>query len=159
MYVTNPTAFLRKLKMALTILSKISDNVSKIFPANLLRKFASLFNQFFQGPIIFQQPNPEAAGSSPYPRTPLIASTIIGREGNKKSKSIEAIVIFCSLNKVRLLSAKDEFLSRTFSMDSLILAIYVCNTFLFCNSHSRHGCGSVFKSSNLFIYSCLCSSE
>ena len=79
-------------------------------------------------------------------------STYNCREGNKKSKSINAIVISCSRNKVQILSAKDASLSRIFSMVCLIRATYVCKSFLFCNSISSHACGSFFRSSNLSLF-------
>ena len=77
----------------------------------------------------------------------------------ERAVSIEKIVIPCSRNKAVILSAKDVFLSRTFSRVCLILATCVRRSFQFCDNISSLACFSVFKSSNLSLYSCLCSSE
>lgn len=58
---TNPTALPRKLKMALTTLLTITGNASTVFPANILRVSASLFNTFFKASSSFGGDDPEAA--------------------------------------------------------------------------------------------------
>ena len=72
---------------------------------------------------------------------------------------IENTVMPCSRNKVRILFAKDVFFSGTFSRVCLIFATCVWRSFRFCGSISNLACFSVFKSSNLSLYNCLCSSE
>ena len=98
------------------------------------------------------------SGCLPPPKTPVKASTIVEMV-IERAVTIEKIVVPCSRNKVRNLSAKDVFLSKTFSRVCLILATCVWRSFRFCDSISNLACFSVFKSSNLSLYSCLCSSE
>ena len=58
------------------------------------------------------------------PKTPVKASTIVEMV-IERAVTIEKIVVPCSRNKVQNLSAKDVFLSKTFSRVCLILATCV----------------------------------
>ena len=64
------------------------------------------------------------SGCLPPPKTPVKASTIVEMV-IERAVTIEKIVVPCSRNKVRNLSAKDVFLSKTFSRVCLILATCV----------------------------------
>ena len=150
---TNLTAFLKKLKIAPTTLPTIAGNASTIFPASLLSASASLPNHFFKIPSSFGGEPPIPA--SP-PKTPVIASTIV-EIVIERAVSIENIVIPCSRKRVRILSAKDVFWSRTFSMVCLILATWIWRSSRFCDSISSLACFSVFKSPYLSLHNCLCS--
>ena len=77
----------------------------------------------------------------------------------EKAVNIENMVMPCSRNRARIISANDVFLSRTFSRVFLTLATCVRRSFRFCDSISSLAFFSVFKSSNLSLYDCLCSSE
>ena len=81
----------------------------------------------------------------------LLPSTIveINIEG---AVSIENIVMPCSRNKVGILSAKDAFLSRTFSRVCLILATCVCRCLGFCDSILAL---PVFRYLGRLIYLCI----
>ena len=111
---TNPTTLPKKLKIASTTLSKIAGNASTTFPASLLSASASLSN-----------PPSSIGGEPPVPpppgKTPVIARTIVEMV-IESAVRIENMVMPCSRNKIRILSAKDVFLSRTFSRVCLILA-------------------------------------
>ena len=117
---TNPTAFPRKLKAAPAILPMIPGSASATFPASLLRASANLSNHFFRVPLPFngEPPAPQL------PPPPVMARTIVAMV-IERAVSIEAMVMPCSLNRVRILSAKDASLSRTFSIVCLILATCV----------------------------------
>ena len=117
----NPTVFPRKLKMAPTTPPTMAGNASTAFPATLLRASASLSNHFFRVPLSFDG---EPSVPLPPPKTHVMARTIV-EIVIERAVSIENIVIPCSLNKVRILSARDVSLSETFSRVCLILATYV----------------------------------
>ena len=144
---TNPTAFPRKLKMAPTTLPMMAGNTSTAFPPSLLRTSASLSNHFFKVPLPFDgEPVP------PVPqKTPVMERTIV-QIVIDRVVSIAAMVIPCSLNRMRILSPKDVSLSRTFSMVCFILATCVWRSFRFCNNISSLACFSVFRLSNLSLY-------
>ena len=61
---------------------------------------------------------------SPKTRTIVMASKIV-EMAIERAVSAENMVMLCSRNKARILSAKDVFLSRTFSRVCLILATCV----------------------------------
>ena len=114
---TNPTAFSKKLKKAPTTLPTMAANASADFLTSLLSASANLSNHFFKVPLSF--------GGIPHvllppPKTPVTARTIV-EMFIEMTVSIGAIVIPCSSNRVRILSAKDVSLSRTFLMVCLIL--------------------------------------
>ena len=92
------------------------------------------------------------------PKTTVMERTIV-EIVVERAVSLKNMVIPCSLNKVRILSAKDGSFSRIFSRVCLILATYVWRSFQFCDSISSLACFLVFKSSNLSLHNCLCSSE
>ena len=152
----NPTAFPRKLKMVPTTLSTMAGNASTAFPRSLLSASASLFNLFFKVPLSFDGGPP--APQLPPPKTPVMARIILEMV-IERTDSIENMFIPCSRNKVQILSAKDVSLSKTFSRVSLILATCVWRSFRFCDSIYNLAFFSVFKSSNLSLYNCLCPSE
>ena len=114
---TNPTALPKKLKIAPTTLPTIAGNASTAFPTSLLSAFANLSNypSSFDGDPHVHLPPPKA---------PVIARAIAEMVIEKVVR-IENMVMPCSRNKVQILSAKDVFLSRTFSRDYLILATCV----------------------------------
>ena len=60
----------------------------------------------------------------PPPKTPVMARTVATMV-IEKAVNIENMVILCSRNRVRILSAKDVSFSRTFSRVYLILATCV----------------------------------
>ena len=151
---TNPTAFLRKLRIPPTTLPTMAGNASAAFPASLLSAFANLYNHFFKTPSFF---GGEPPASPPLPKTPVMARTII-EIVIEKAVSIENIVMPCSRNKVRIPSVRDVSLSRTFAMVYLILATCIWRSCRFCDNVSSLACFSVFKSSNLSLCNCLCSS-
>ena len=114
----NPTALPKKPRMPPTAFPTIAGNASVDFPANLLSASASLSNYFLKTPSSF-------GGEPPVPpKAPVMARTIV-EIVIERAVSIENMVIPCSRNKVRILSAKDVSLSRTFSRVCLILAICV----------------------------------
>ena len=119
---TNPTAFPRKLKVTPTTLRTMAGNASTAFHASLLSAFANLLNHFFNTSSSFG--GEPSVPLLPSPKTPSMARTIVAMF-IERVISIEKIVMPCSLNRVRILSAKDTSLSRTFSMVCLILATYV----------------------------------
>ena len=100
---TNPTAFLRKLVS--TTFPTITGNASTAFPASLLSASASLSNYFFKIPSSF---GGEPPFPLPPPKAPVMARTIV-EIVIEKAVSIENIVLPCSRNKVRILSANDVF--------------------------------------------------
>ena len=152
---TNPTPFPRKPKIAPTILPMIAGNASAAFPASLLSASASLSNHFFRVPLSFD--GGLTAPPLPPPKPPSMARTIVEIVMDWAVR-IEAIVKPCSLNRIRILSARDISLSRTFSRVCLILATCVWRSFRFCDSISSLVCFSVFRSCNLSLYDYLCSS-
>ena len=87
-----------------------------------------------------------------------MASTIVEID-IERAVSTENMVMPCSRNKVRIISAKDVFLSRTFSRICLILTTCVWRSFRFCDSISRLGCFSVFRWPDLSLYNCFYSSK
>ena len=91
------------------------------FPASLLSAFVSLSNHFFNIPSSF-------GGEPPVPpppqKTPVIARAIVEMV-IERAVSNENIVMPCSQKRVRILSANDVFLLRTFSRVCLILATCV----------------------------------
>ena len=96
----------------------IAGNASTSFLTNLLSASTSLSKipLSFGGELSVPSPPP--------PETPVMARTIVAII-IEKAASIEDMVIPCSLNRVQILSSKDVFLSRTFSMVCLILATCV----------------------------------
>ena len=119
---TNPTAFPRKLKMAPKTLPTIAGNASAAFPAIFLRATASPSNHFFKVPLYFYGGPP--APPLPPPKAHVMARTIVEMV-IERAVSIENMVILCFLNRMRILSAKDTSLLRTFSRVCLILATCV----------------------------------
>ena len=122
---TNPTTFPRKLKIAPKALPTIAGNSSTAFPASLLSVFASLSNHFFNTPSSF-------GGGPPAPPPPQkipVVANIIVETVIEKAVSIENILMPCSENKVRILSANDVLRSRTFSRVCLILVTCVWRSF------------------------------
>ena len=97
--------------MAPTTLPTMAGNVSTAFPASLLSASASLSNHFFKVPLSFD--GEPSAPSLPPPKTPVMARTIV-EIVFERAVSIKNMVIPCSRNKLRILSAKDISLSRTF---------------------------------------------
>ena len=93
----------------------IFSNSLRILVENLLRPSPPL------------QPTP--------PKTPVIARTIV-EIVIEKAVNIENMVMPCSRNRVRIISANDVFLSRTFSRVFLTLATCVRRSFRFCDSIS-----------------------
>ena len=85
----------------------MTGNASTAFPASLLSAFASLSNYFFKAPSSF-------GGEPPVPlppsKTPVMARAIV-EIVIERAVSIEKMIIPCSQNKVRILSANDVFLS------------------------------------------------
>ena len=115
---TNPMCLHKKPKMAPATLPTKAGNASTAFPASLLSASASLSNHFYKTPSSFDGEPP----ATPHPRkTPVMASTIVEIVIEMTTR-IENMVMPCSRNKVRILSAKDVFLSRTFPRVGLILA-------------------------------------
>ena len=102
---TNPTALPKKLKMATTTLPKTAGNAATPFPAILLSVFANLSNDFFKIPSSFGGKPP---APPPPPKTPVIARSIVEIVIQIAVRT-ENMVIPCSRNKVRILSAKDVF--------------------------------------------------
>ena len=107
---TNPTALLKKLKIAPTTLPTIAGNASMAFTASLFSAFASLLNHLFKTPSSF---GGEPPAPPPHPKTIVMTSTIVEMV-IEKVVSIENMVMPCSQNKEWIFSAKDVFLSRTF---------------------------------------------
>ena len=152
----NPTAFPKKLKMAPTTLPTIAGNGWIAFPANPLSASGSLSNHFFKTLSSFDG---EPPAPPPPPKTHVIARTNV-QIVIESAVRIGNMVVPCSRNKARIVSAKDVFLSRNFSRFCLILATCVWRSFRFYYSISSLACFSVFKSSNLSLCNyCLCSSE
>ena len=106
---TNPTAFPRKLKMAPTTLptTAIAGNTLAAFPANLLSASTSLSNHFFKAPLSF---GGEPPVPPPPPKTSVMARTIL-QMVIERADRVATIVMSCSLNRMRILSAKDASLS------------------------------------------------
>ena len=50
-----------------------------VYPANLLRAFANLFNRFFKAPLPDGGDNPEATGPPPSPKIPVIVKQLSRR--------------------------------------------------------------------------------
>ena len=129
----------------------IAGNVSVAFPVSLLSAFATLSNHVFKLSSF--------GGGEPPTQTllppPVMKRTIVAMVIDRAA-SFEGMVIPRSLNRVGILSAKDASLSRTFSSVCLILATCVSRSFRFCDSISSLACFSVFRSSNLSLYNCLC---
>ena len=119
-----------------------------------------LSNHFFKTTACFDG---ESAAPPSAPKTPSYGKYNCWNshwKGVQDWKYALVMVIPCSWNKVQILSAKDVFLSRTFSRICLILATCVWRYFRFCDSISSLACFSVFRSSgNLSLYNCLCSSK
>ena len=111
----------RKLKIAPKTLSTIAGNASMAFLGSLFRASANLSNHFFKAPSSFGKEPPVPLSS---PNAPVIARAIVEIVIEREVK-IENMVMPCPLNKVRILSVKDVFLSRTFSRVCLIFATCV----------------------------------
>ena len=101
---TNPTAFLTKLKISPITFPSMTRNASAAFPTSPFWKSACLINQFFKVPSPFG----ELKAVGIHPKTSVTA-TIILEIVIERAVSIDAILIHCSQNKVRILSAKDAF--------------------------------------------------
>ena len=153
---TNSTVFQRKLKIAPTALPTMVGNASTAFPVSLLSTSANLFNHFFKTPSSF---GVEPLAPSPPPKTPVMVRTIVEIVIEKAAIN-ENMVIPWSRKRVRILSANFASWSRTFAMICLILILGTCvwRSFRFCDSIFSLACFSVFKSSNLYLYNCICSS-
>ena len=102
---TSSTVFPRKLKIAPTTLPAIAGNTSTAFLASLSSAFASLSNHFFKTP---SSSGGEPPVPPPPPKTPMMANTIV-EIVIEKAVTIENMVMPCSRNKVRILSANDVF--------------------------------------------------
>ena len=89
----------------------MTGNASAAFPASLLIAFATLSNHFFKVPLSFDggPPGPPL----PPPKRPVMARIIV-KIVMYRVVSIAAIVIPCSRNKVRNLSAKDISYQKPF---------------------------------------------
>ena len=107
--------------MAPTTLPTMAGYASAAFPASLLSASANLSDHFFKVPLSF---GGEPPVPPPPPKSPMTESTIIAMPA-KKAESVEIMVIICSQIKIRILSGKGLFLSRTFSRVCLNLATYV----------------------------------
>ena len=114
---TNPTTLPKKL----TTLSTIAGNASTAFPASHLSASASLFNHLFKTP---SSHGGELPTPTPTPKVPVIAIIIVEMV-TERAVNTGNVVMPCSRNKIPILSAKDVFLSKTFSRVCLILATSV----------------------------------
>ena len=85
---------------------------------------ASLCNNFFKAPSLSFDGETGPPAPLPPPKLPVMARAIV-KIVIEKAVSIENMVIPCSRNRVQILSAKDVFLSRTFSRVCLIFAACV----------------------------------
>ena len=103
---TNPTTFPRKLKIAPTTLPTIAGNASRAYPASLLSAFAGLSNHFCK--ILSSFGGEPPVTPPPPPKTPVIGRTVV-EIVIERAVSIENMVMPCSLNRIRVLSAKDVF--------------------------------------------------
>ena len=152
---TNPTTFPRKLKIAPTTLPTIASNASTAFPTSLLSALLACLTIFSRFPYLLME---NLLPPPPPPKTSVMAKTIVEMV-IERAISIEDMVILCSRIKVGILSAKDVSVSIIFSRVYLILVTCVWRSFRFCDSISILACFSVFRSSNLSLYNCFCSSE
>ena len=100
---TNPTALLRKLKIAPTTLPTTADNASTASLARLLSASANLSNHFFKISLSFGAEASEPP--SPPPKAAVIASTIV-KIVMERAVSIDIMVITCSRNKVQIFPPK-----------------------------------------------------
>ena len=107
----NPAALPRRLRIAATTLPMIAGNASMAFPPSLSSVFANLSNHFFRIPLSFGRKLP---ASLPPPKSPTIESIIVAIPA-KRAERVEIIITICSRIKIRILSGKGVFLSRTFS--------------------------------------------
>ena len=123
MFSCNPTAFSRKLKIAPTTLPVMASNASTAFLASILSPSANLSGTFpyLQSLLIFRW---RASCPLPPPKSPMTESTIAAIP-TKRAVNVKIIVTTCSRIKVRILSGKGVFLSRTYSMVCLILVTCV----------------------------------
>ena len=144
---TNPMALTRKLKMASTTLPTIAGNASAASPASVLSASANLSNHFLKPLHLFDE-EPLPPPPPPSPKAPAMARKIV-EIVTERAVRIEYIVMPCSWNKVRIFSAKDVFLSRTFSRVCLILATCVSRSFRFYESISSL---AFFLSSSRLIF-------
>ena len=126
------------VQQAAATLPTMVGNASTAFPASLLSASSSLSNHFFKTPTTFGgEPSPP-----PHPpKTPVMARTIFEIVMDR-AVSIENIVMPCSLNRIRILSANDVSWSRIFSMVCLILATCVWRSFRFCDNISSLVCSN-----------------
>ena len=143
----------RKLKIPPIILPAVAGNASTAFPVSLLSVSANLFNHFFKVPSSF---GGEPTVPPPHPKTLVTARTIVEIVIERAVNMVKMVIPF-SWNKVRILSANDVSWSKTFAIVCLILATYIWRSFRFCDNISSLACFSVFNSSNLSLYNCLCS--
>ena len=95
----------KRLKIAPTALPTIAGNASTAFLESLLIASSNLSNHFFRAPLTFD--GVPSVLHSPV-KTRVIARTVIEMVIQKAIR-IENMVIPCSRNKVRILSAKDVF--------------------------------------------------
>ena len=73
---TNPTALLKKLRVAPTTLPTIAGNASTAFPESLLSVFANLSNHFFKAPSSFGEQAEPLTPPSP-PKLPMVESALL----------------------------------------------------------------------------------
>ena len=119
--VTNPTALPKKLKMASSTFRKMAGNDLTAFPTSILSASANLSNYFFKTPSSLDG---EPLAHPPPPETPAMASKNVEKV-IEMAVCLEDMVMPCSRNQVQILSAKDIFLSRTFSTVCFIIATSV----------------------------------
>ena len=104
---TNPPALSKKLRMVTTTLPTATRNASAAFLASLLSASANLSNHFFETLSFFAGEPPPS--HSPPLKTSVKARTIV-EIASERAVTIEIIVMRCSRNKVRILSANSFFL-------------------------------------------------
>ena len=142
----------KRLTMAPTTLLTIADNASAAFPASLLSAFTSLFNQLLKLLYLLVE-------NLLLLLLFLLLLLILCSKDTCNSKwncwdsyryraaSTEIMVLPCSRNTVRNLSAKDVPLSGIFSIVRFIFTTCVLRSFQFCDSISSLVCFLVYKSS------------
>ena len=101
--------------MALTTLPTMAGNDSTAFFVSFLSASANLFNHFFNAPSSFGgEAGPPPPPPPPPPKLPMAESTIVVIPVTKEV-SVKITSAIYSRIKVRILSDKGVFLSRTFS--------------------------------------------
>ena len=147
---TNSNGLLKRLKMAPTTLPTVAGNASTAFPASFLSPSASLSNHFFKASLSFDGGPPTPLPSS---KSPIVESIIVVIPV-KKEVSVKIISIICSRIKIQIL-CDHYFITILFKslFDPCDLRLKVFS------SISSLACFSLFKSPNISLYNCLCSSE